>query len=147
MNEDKSKLRRPITVLLVQPDVILNFFICEFLEEAGFKVFDVATTDEAMAHLQQHTEISAVIAEYAPGKTTDGSFIQRTAIQFPQMALVVTIDDGIIATDLPVDVMLLAKPFEPEMVEEILSYFLDKFQTGRERFSNLPMTASQERSS
>lgn len=126
MDEFKSESTQPVTVLLMEPDVILNFFICEFLETSGFKVFDVATTEEAMALLQENTDISAVIAKYVPTRqATDVSLVQMIAMQHPHMALVVIIDQAIIPPGLPPNARVLAKPFEPEMVKEILGYLLD----------------------
>lgn len=120
MNEFKSELKQPVTVLLIETDVIQNFFITEFLEAAGFKVFDVATTEEAMATLQTHSNINAVIVEYVPSPPTDASLVQIIAVQFPCAALFVTIDQAIIPAGLPPSAKVLTKPFEPELVIEVL---------------------------
>lgn len=127
MNELKLELRRPIVVLLVEKDVILNFFICEFLEAAGFKVLDVATTEEALVALQTHSDINAVIVDYArAGPNTDITLAQSVAMQFPRMALFVIIDKTLTLTELPPRVKILAKPFEPEMVSAFIRRAVDE---------------------
>ncbi|MGN7773309.1 hypothetical protein [Phyllobacterium sp. 22552] len=141
MNEFKSELRQPITVLLIQPDVILNFFICEYLEASGLNVFDVATMEEAMVLLKARAEISVVIAEYeSTGKTADENYITMIAAQFPQLALIVTVEEAIIPAGLPPSVRVLAKPFEPKIVKEILEHLLGRSASQEERSFNSPMT-------
>ncbi len=52
-----------ITVLVVEDLALVRTFMSDFLDEAGFKVFEAVDADEALQILQARPDIQAVISD------------------------------------------------------------------------------------
>src|SRR3712207_8452483 len=50
-------------ILVVEDETLVRMFMTDFLDEAGFKVFEAADSDEALAVLQARPDVKAVVTD------------------------------------------------------------------------------------
>lgn len=60
------------TVLVVDDEAIIRFELVDMLEEAGFDVLDASDADEAVAIMETHPEIGAVVTDVQMPGSMDG---------------------------------------------------------------------------
>ncbi|HTC43725.1 MAG TPA: response regulator [Steroidobacteraceae bacterium] len=65
MNQTNLKVppEPPITLLLIEPDVLARLVLADYLRGCGYVVLEVASSDEALEALRSTTEIELILAE------------------------------------------------------------------------------------
>ncbi len=74
MNDDT----KPETILVAEDDVITRLVLADYLRQCGYRVFEAATTDEALAVLS-HPEwaVDVVLTHVSSGGLVDGFALAR----------------------------------------------------------------------
>jgi CheY-like chemotaxis protein len=105
-------------VLVVEDETLVRIFAADFLEEAGFKVFEAVNADEAITVLEARCDVQAVITDIEmPGSMNGLALATFIHNRWPSIGVVVTSGrarPG--ADDLPKAASFLAKPYLPEVV-------------------------------
>jgi CheY-like chemotaxis protein len=52
-----------MVVLVVEDQTLVRMFMADFLDEAGFKVFEAVNADEALTVLQARPDVQAVVTD------------------------------------------------------------------------------------
>lgn len=111
-----------MTVLVVEDQILVRIFAADFLEEAGFKVFEAANADEALTVLEARPDIQAMITDVEMPGSMDGFELARvTHARWPGVRVIVTsgrIEPG--SEDLPESIPFLAKPYLPATVINLI---------------------------
>jgi CheY-like chemotaxis protein len=91
---------------------------CDFVEQAGFAVFEARGADEAIRMLELHSEIRIVFTDIIIPGSMDGlklaHYVRR---RWPPVRLIVT--SGQMepsAEDMPVGSVFLGKPYQPDLI-------------------------------
>ena len=108
-----------MVVLVVEDETLVRMFMADFLDEAGFKVFEAVDADEALTVLQARPDIQAVVTDIEmPAGSMNGLKLART-IQERWPGIGVIISSGRERPgpdDLSDRVAFLAKPYLPDTV-------------------------------
>lgn len=129
MNISDQPSAKSIVVLLVKEELILRFFIAEFLEDAGFKVIEASTTERAYLALKSNPNINAAIVELdRTGPISDVTLAEMIAMQFPSIALFVTADQVSTDAALPLRAMVMSKPYEPAAATALIRQAVESSQ-------------------
>lgn len=88
------------TVLVVDDDAIIRYELVDLLEEHGFAVLDASDADEAIATMENHPGIGAVLTDVEMPGSMDGiKLVQFIRNRWPPTALFVisarALTDGI----------------------------------------------------
>ncbi|MBP2547945.1 CheY-like chemotaxis protein [Neorhizobium galegae] len=105
---------KPLFVLVVEDEAIIRLSLVDELEDAGFRVAEAGTADEALTVLEAHPEITAIFTDIdMPGSMDGLKLAHRVHRAHPHVALLLT--SGYLKipkNDLPVKVPFLPKPYE-----------------------------------
>lgn len=106
------------SILIVEDEALIRFDLIDFFEEAGFRVFDAANADEAIAVLERDASIRVVLTDVQMPGSMDGlKLAHYVRDRFPPTLLVVT--SGVAnpgRSDLPTDSFFVPKPINPRRV-------------------------------
>ena len=112
-----------MVVLVVEDETLVRMFMADFLDEAGFKVFEAVHADEALTVLQARPDVQAVITDIEmPAGSMNGLKLART-IQERWPGIGVIISSGRQRPgpdDLSDKVAFLAKPYLPDTVINLI---------------------------
>lgn len=112
----------PIVVLVVEDEALIRVATVMGLEAAGFIVLECPGADEAIAILEQRTDIRAVFTDVDMPGSMDGLKLARyVADRWPPISLVVA--SGLVKVqpeDLPKGSRFIPKPYLLEFVTETL---------------------------
>ncbi|QRM35787.1 response regulator (plasmid) [Microvirga sp. VF16] len=68
-----------MVVLVVEDETLVRMFMADFLDEAGFKVFEAVNADEALTVLQARPDIQVVVTDIEmPTGSMNGLKLSRT---------------------------------------------------------------------
>lgn len=99
-------------VLVVEPDTVISLYVRQVLEDAGFRVFEAASANEAMAALAAVPEIAVVVTASDKGGVDGVKLAAQVANGWPPVRVVVTSGDRLIdPDDLPAQSRFIAKPY------------------------------------
>ncbi|NBJ13471.1 response regulator [Microvirga arsenatis] len=111
-----------MTVLVVEDQILVRIFAADFLEDAGFKVFEAASADEALTVLEARPDIQAIVTDVEMPGSMDGFGLARTVSErWPGVKVIVTSgrrQPG--ADELPEEIPFLAKPYLPTTVVSLI---------------------------
>ncbi len=113
----------PIRVLIVDDDLILNFAICETLNDSGFDVVGVHSAAAAFDAVDRTAQLSALVTDIDLGTGPDGFEVARRARAANPHLSVVFISGTAEArhrADCIEGVEFLGKPFRPPEIVEAL---------------------------
>ena len=80
-----------MVVLVVEDATLVRMFMADFLDEAGFKVFEAVNADEALTVLQARPDVQAVVTDIEMPGSTNGLELARTVRErWPSVEIVVT---------------------------------------------------------
>jgi two-component system, response regulator PdtaR len=89
MNAPKPPARMP--VLVVEDELLVRIFMADFLEEAGFKVFEAVNADEAIVVLEARPDVQAVITDIEmPGSMNGLALAKAIHQRWPRIGIIVT---------------------------------------------------------
>jgi CheY-like chemotaxis protein len=102
-----------MVILVVEDEPLVRMFLADALDEAGFKVFEAVSANEAITLLKARPDIQAVVTDIEmPGSMNGIGLTRAVRARWPGIGLVVTsgrVRPGL--DDLPADVAFLAKPY------------------------------------
>ncbi len=111
-----------MVILVVEDETLVRMFIADCLDEAGFKVFEAVSADEALAVLQARPDVQAVVTDVEMPGSIDGlELARRVQERWPGVGIVVTSGrqrPG--PDDLSETVAFLTKPYLPETVINVI---------------------------
>jgi CheY-like chemotaxis protein len=111
-----------MTVLVVEDETLVRMFMADFLDEAGFKVFEAVNADEALTVLEARPDVQAVVTDIEmPGSMNGIELAHEIRHRWPGIGVIVTSGrqrPGL--NDLPEGVPFLAKPYLPETVVTVI---------------------------
>jgi CheY-like chemotaxis protein len=111
-----------MVVLVVEDQTLVRMFMTDFLDEAGFKVFEAVSADEALTVLEARPDVQAVVTDIEmPGSMNGIELAQVIQDRWPGTGLIVTSGrqrPG--QDDLPEEAAFLAKPYLPETVISVI---------------------------
>ncbi|MBQ0821884.1 response regulator [Microvirga sp. HBU67558] len=112
-----------MVVLVVEDETLVRMFMADFLDEAGFKVFEAVNADEAMTVLKARPDVQVVVTDIEmPAGSMNGLTLAR-AIQerWPEIGIVVTSGrERPGPDDLSDRVAFLAKPYLPDTIINVI---------------------------
>ncbi len=111
-----------MTLLVVEDQTLVRMFMADFLDEAGFKVFEAVSADEALTVLEARPDVQAVVTDIEmPGLMDWVELTREIRHRWPGIGVVVTSGrqrPG--PDDLSDGVPFLAKPYMPETVITVI---------------------------
>jgi CheY-like chemotaxis protein len=80
---------RPV-VLVVEDETLVRLFASDFLDEAGFKVFEAVNADEALAVLQARPDVQAIVTDIEmPGAMNGIALAKAVRERWPGVRIVI----------------------------------------------------------
>ena len=110
----------PRTVLVAEDDPFLRMLIADALREAGMRVFEAVSADDAMTVLSADIAVDAVLTDVRMPGTMDGvALAMRLAVEYPWLPVFVASGDldPVIAGTLPA---FIAKPYDINAVVALI---------------------------
>jgi CheY-like chemotaxis protein len=102
------------SILIVEDEALIRFNLIDFFEDAGYRVFEAESADEAIAILDRDSTIRIVLTDIQMPGSMDGLRLAHyIRDRFPPTVLAVT--SGMLSptkADLPADSFFVAKPFD-----------------------------------
>ena len=107
-----------IGILIVEDEFLLRMDAADFLEEAGFKVYEASNADEAIALLESHDDIRAVFTDiHMPGSMDGLKLAHFVRGRWPPIRLIITSGRARPRDeDLPSGSGFVGKPYQLEKV-------------------------------
>lgn len=130
--------------LVVDDDALIRMDASDILEDAGFRVLEVATPEEALSILEQRGESVRLLftdVQMPPSKKDGFYLAQKCAASWPEIGIIVA--SGQIepkADDLPEGAIFVRKPFSADVVHDHLQRLLpdgEKPEPLKQRASSL----------
>jgi CheY-like chemotaxis protein len=111
-----------MVILVVEDEPLVRLFLTDFLDEAGFKVFEAVNADEAMTILQARPDVQVIISDIEmPGSMNGLELAQAVHERWPGIGIVVTSGrERPGPDDLSAKVAFLAKPYLPDTVTTLI---------------------------
>src|SRR3712207_3452014 len=111
-----------MVVLVVEDQTLVRMFMADFLDEAGFKVFEAVNADEALTVLQARPDVQAVAPDIEMAGSMNGvELVQVIRERWPGIGVVITSGrERPGPDDLSDRVAFLAKPFLPETIISVI---------------------------
>jgi two-component system, response regulator PdtaR len=111
-----------MVVLVVEDQTLVRMFMADFLDEAGFKVFEAVNADEALTVLQARPDVQAVVTDIEMPGSLDGiGLAQVIRDRWPGIGVIVTSGRARPGPDdLSDKVAFLAKPYLPDTIINVI---------------------------
>lgn len=112
---DKSAVRSPETILVVEDEILIQMCVADYLRDCGYRVLEANTVTEAIDVMQAEPGIDIVFSDVHMPGGRDGFDLSRwTTANRPQVKVILT-SGGANAADLAVDLChsgpLIDKPY------------------------------------
>ena len=79
------------TVLVVEDEILVRIMVAEELRDAGMRVIEAGSADEAMAHLRAGNRVDFVFTDIElPGSMNGLELARRLRADFPEVKLLMT---------------------------------------------------------
>src|ERR1700674_2327453 len=111
-NRKENAVSVPV-ILIVEDDSLVRWNAADMLEEAGFKVLQAGSADEAIVLLETHTDITVVFTDIdMPGSMNGIKLAHAVRGRWPPIKIIATsghfkVGDG----DLPTGGRFIQKPY------------------------------------
>ena len=118
-----SRLDRAKTVVLVVEDEpMVRLCAVQIVEEAGFKVIEAASADEAIRILEINSDIRVVFTDIQMPGSMDGlKLAHAVRNRWPPIKIIVTSGRGPVTEhDLPEGGRFFGKPYSPMQIQGVL---------------------------
>jgi two-component system, response regulator PdtaR len=117
---DTSETR--VTVLVVEDETLLRVYASDFLEDAGFKVFEAMSADEAVEILQVRLDVRVVMTDVAlPGAMSGFDLARMVRERWPGVGIIaISGHEGPLLGELPADVPFITKPYAPATIVSLI---------------------------
>ena len=116
-----SDIKIPV-VLVVDDEALFRLDATEALNEAGCKTYEACEAQEAMTMIADHPEISVLFTDInMPGDEDGLALAGRVHAARPDIQVIITSGrERPAASDIPDDGQFIAKPYDMEVVSEIV---------------------------
>jgi two-component system, response regulator PdtaR len=109
----------PLTVLVVEDEMIVRMTISEYLRDEGYDVVEAGTADEALTILQNGTGIDLVFTDVRmPGSIDGCELARRIRTHWPKLPVILTSgysDELLTARSISEDIVV-PKPYRPQAI-------------------------------
>jgi CheY-like chemotaxis protein len=106
------------TILVVDDDPILRVHISELLQDAGYQVLEASNTDEALAVLEQHSNIKLLFTDVQMPPGADGiALAEIVQNRWPDVSVLVTSGGlNLSDDDIPDGGEFVSKPYSRKLL-------------------------------
>ena len=119
-----SQATQPISVLLVEDEVMISSLVADCLTAAGFIVHEVTTADEALRYIKSGADIDVLFTDInLPGRMNGAELAERARELRPEMPIVYASGRFKLSDISPLvpRSLFLSKPYDPEDVCALLT--------------------------
>jgi two-component system, response regulator PdtaR len=111
-----------MVVLVVEDETLVRMFMADFLDEAGFKVFEAVNADEALTVLRARPDVQAVITDIEmPGSMNGVELARVVQDRWPGIGVVISSGrERPGPDDLSDKVAFVSKPYLPDTVINVI---------------------------
>jgi CheY-like chemotaxis protein len=104
---------RPLAVLIVEDEPLVRMSAVEMIEEAGFRTYEAANADEAIALLERQADIRILFTDIdMPGSMDGLKLAHYVRGRWPPVKIIVTSGHVQVGhQDMPLDATFFAKPY------------------------------------
>jgi CheY-like chemotaxis protein len=116
--------RPAASVLVVEDEELLRIFAVELVEDAGFRAFEAANADQAIAVLEKRSDISLLLTDiHMPGSMDGLRLAHVVRHRWPPIKIIVVSGQvHLTEDDMPAGSRFFRKPYQPtEVVSELRS--------------------------
>lgn len=108
---------RPV-VLLVEDEPLLRFFVSDVLDDEGFEVIETGNAEEALAWLDVHNDVRAILTDIQmPGRLNGLDLAALVRHRWPGILILIVSGEVCPSlADLPEGGRFVAKPYEGSTV-------------------------------
>ena len=119
--------RQNPAVLVVEDEILIRMAIADSIEEGGFKVYEAATADQAIALLERHPDIRVLFTDIDMPGTMDGLKLAiAVRHRWPPVKILITSGHiKIRPEELPVEGKFFAKPYDAAKVVSAMRDLVD----------------------
>jgi DNA-binding NtrC family response regulator len=112
---------RPVLVL-AEDEPLVRWFAADFLDEAGFKVFEACHADEALILLQSRPDIQVLMTDVEMGSGKNGFELAREVHKrWPSVVILIVSGRAYPGNhDLPKGAVFIRKPYTPTAILRII---------------------------
>lgn len=83
------RVATPLTVLLVEDEVLISNLVAESLSERGFTVHEVTTADDALRYIGSGTDLDVLFTDVnLPGRMNGAELAERARVLRPDLPIV-----------------------------------------------------------
>jgi len=114
---------QPPTILVVEDQPLLLIHVQFAFEDAGYRVVQASSADEALVALERHPEIRVIFTDVTMPGTLDGAALAtRVSETHPHVAVLVTSgDQSYVPDNLPAGIRFVPKPYSGHMIVRMIS--------------------------
>jgi CheY-like chemotaxis protein len=119
-----SQTVQPVSVLLVEDEVMISNLVAECLTAAGFTVHEVTTADEALRYIMSGADIDVLFTDInLPGRINGAELAAHARELRPEMPIVYASGRFKLSEISPLvpRSLFMAKPYDPEDVCALLT--------------------------
>ncbi len=119
-----SQTTQPISVLLVEDEVMISNLVADCLTAAGFIVHEVTTADEALRYIKSGADIDVLFTDInLPGRMNGAELAEYARELRPEMPIVYASGRFKLSDISPLvpRSLFMAKPYDPEDVCALLT--------------------------
>ncbi|MDR6789316.1 CheY-like chemotaxis protein [Sphingomonas sp. BE138] len=116
------------TVLIVEDELFVRMIGADALEEAGYRVMEAASADEALAILERADNVQVLFTDIRMPGSMDGLTLAKVVHErWPNIRILLTSGDTHPSTDaIPDDGRFLPKPYRFDSLSRELTTLLDQ---------------------
>jgi len=119
-----SRAGAPVSVLLVEDEILISNMVADCLTASGFTVHEVTTADEALRYINSGANIDILFTDVnLPGKMNGAELASQVRRMRPEMPIVYASGRYKLSDISPLvpRSLFMAKPFDPADVCALLS--------------------------
>jgi CheY-like chemotaxis protein len=111
-------------VLVVEDEPLLLMDAMDMIEDAGFVAYGAANADEAIRHLERHSDIRVLFTDVDMPGTMDGlKLAHAVRDRWPPVSIIVASGHvRVTQDDLPLNGLFFSKPYPPRKVLAALQH-------------------------
>lgn len=116
-----NHLRPPI--LVVEDESLVRMMAVDIFEEAGFKVVEASSGEQALRLLEECESLTALFTDVDLANSIDGFYLARVVHEaHPDMPIIIVSGQYVAKNgDLPAGARFIPKPYNPELVTATLN--------------------------
>jgi CheY-like chemotaxis protein len=117
-------------VLIVEDDALVRAEAADLCEEAGFTTYEARNAEQAIRHLERHSDIRVLFTDVEMPGTMDGLKLARAVRdRWPPVTIIVTSGRVKVGRDeMPEKGLFFAKPYPPNGIIKALNEIAAQLQ-------------------